>query len=72
MKKGEKPVPRKHRKLRMVLWITLCIVVLLAIVVAVFLNLPQFGRLPDGDRYVRVQRSPNWKTAGSSTRNPQR
>ena len=48
----------------MVLWITLCIVVLLAIVVAVFLNLPQFGRLPDGDRYVRVQRSPNWKNGG--------
>lgn len=64
MKKGEKPVRRGHRMLRMALWITLAVVALTAIAVAVFLNLPQFGRLPDGDRYVRVQRSPNWKNGG--------
>lgn len=48
----------------MALWITLAAVTLLVIAATVFLNLPQFGRMPDGDRYVRVQRSPNWRNGG--------
>lgn len=43
------------------LTVTLSIVVLLILSSCIVLNLPQFGKLPKGDRLERIKKSPHWK-----------
>ena len=51
----------KSSRKRMVLWIILSIVVVMAIVGIVFVNQPSFGRIPRGERLARIERSPNYR-----------
>ena len=51
----------KSSRKRMVLWIVLSIVVVMAIVGIVFVNQPSFGRIPRGERLARIERSPNYR-----------
>lgn len=41
--------------------VTLSIVGLLILSSCIVLNLPQFGKLPTGDRLERIKKSPHWK-----------
>ncbi|MFT3901598.1 MAG: MBL fold metallo-hydrolase [Niabella sp.] len=43
------------------IWTILVLVVLLIIGVAVFLQQPSFGKLPEGERLERIKKSPNYK-----------
>ena len=49
------------KRLRNMLIVTLSIVVLLILSSCIVLNLPQFGKLPKGDRLERIKKSPHWK-----------
>lgn len=51
---------RNSRK-RMLMWIILSIVVIVAIAGIVFMNQPSFGRIPRGERLARIERSPNYQ-----------
>lgn len=39
------------------MWVILSVIVLSAVVGVVFVNMPQFGRLPRGERLARIERS---------------
>ncbi len=43
------------------MWISIALVLLLAVVTIVFVNQPSFGKLPSGVRLERIKRSPNFK-----------
>ena len=51
----------KKKKLLRAMWITLSILALITIVVVKFLNQPQFGRVPKGERLERVKNSENYR-----------
>ncbi len=43
------------------MWITITIIALIAILVLIFLNQPQFGRTPKGERLERIKNSGNYR-----------
>lgn len=45
----------------MVISVVLAVIIVLFALVCLFLNQPSFGRLPRGERLVRIERSPNFK-----------
>ena len=45
------------------MWITVCIIAVLALGIMAFLNAPQFGRIPRGERKERIAHSPNYRDA---------
>lgn len=45
----------------MVILVVLAVIIVLFALVCLFLNQPSFGRLPRGERLVRIERSPNFK-----------
>lgn len=45
-----------------IIYILLAIILLLTIAVLVFMNLPRFGRLPQGERLKRMEMSPNYRS----------
>lgn len=55
---------------RMVIGIIVGIIVVLCVTVLVFLNLPRFGRLPQGERLERIKRSPHYKDGSFQNLHP--
>ena len=51
----------KKSKIAMVISVVLAVIIVLFALVCLFLNQPSFGRLPRGERLVRIERSPNFK-----------
>ena len=51
----------KRHRIRMVIWIVLGIVAVIAVAIVVFMNQPSFGRIPRGERLERIKRSPHYK-----------
>ena len=51
----------KKSKIAMVILVVLAVIIVLFALVCLFLNQPSFGRLPRGERLVRIERSPNFK-----------
>ena len=51
---------KKKKKYRIML-IALSIIAVLIITVVVFINQPQFGKLPSGERKKRIENSPNYR-----------
>ena len=43
------------------MWVILSVIVLSALVGVVFVNMPQFGRLPRGERLARIERSAHYR-----------
>ena len=43
------------------MWVILSVIVLSAVVGVVFVNMPQFGRLPRGERLARIERSAHYR-----------
>lgn len=43
------------------MWITLAIIFIVFVGIIIFINQPEFGRLPQGERLERIQRSPNYR-----------
>lgn len=55
---------------RMVIGIIVGIIAVLCVTVLVFLNLPRFGRLPQGERLERIKRSPHYKDGSFQNLHP--
>ena len=43
------------------MWVILSVIVLSALVGVVFVNMPQLGRLPRGERLARIERSAHYR-----------
>jgi L-ascorbate metabolism protein UlaG (beta-lactamase superfamily) len=54
-------IKRKMKKLKKTMIILLTVIALLCATVAIFLNQPSFGRLPQGERLARIEKSPNYR-----------
>lgn len=50
------------------MYIALVLTGILLVSVAIFMNLPRFGRLPSGERLKRVEQSPNYRDGGFQNR----
>lgn len=55
---------------RMVVGIIIGIIAVLCVTALVFLNLPRFGRLPQGERLERIKRSAHYKDGGFQNLHP--
>ncbi|MDL2323245.1 MBL fold metallo-hydrolase [Bacteroidales bacterium OttesenSCG-928-A17] len=53
--------PLKKRRNRMITWIILSVIALIAIAVVTFFNLPKFGSVSKGERLERVKASSNYR-----------
>jgi len=51
----------KKKKLKRIMWIILSIISILAIAAIIFINQPQFGATPKGERLQRVKQSVNYR-----------
>lgn len=51
----------KKRKLKMIMWIVLSVITIVVIAIVIFINQPQFGSNPKGERFERVKSSPNYR-----------
>lgn len=60
----------KHRKIRMALYIIIGIIAAVAVGTIVFVNQPQFGRKPRGERLVRMEHSPYYKDGKMENETP--
>ena len=52
---------KKKKKRYRMLWIILSVIVLISISVIIFINQPQFGKTPRGERMERIKKSPNYR-----------
>lgn len=52
--------PRTKRRLKRIMWITLSIIAAIAVAVIIFVNQPNFGRTPKGERMQRIKHSSNY------------
>jgi len=52
---------KKKRKGRRIMLVTLSIIMILVVASVIFLNQPNFGRIPQGERLERIKESPNYR-----------
>ena len=48
-------------KFKKAMWIVLSVIALIAVAVLIFINQPNFGKTPQGERKERVLKSPNYR-----------
>jgi hypothetical protein len=54
---------RKGKLLRIMITF-IAVAVFLVVGINVFMRLPKFGKLPEGERKARIEKSPNYKKRG--------
>lgn len=54
-------MPVKRNKIYRMIWIILAVLSIVAIAVIVFINQPDFGRMPRGERMGKIKLSPNYR-----------
>jgi L-ascorbate metabolism protein UlaG (beta-lactamase superfamily) len=59
-----------NRKLKRIMVTLLVVAVFLIVGVNFFVRLPRFGKLPDGERFARMKKSPNYRNGAFQNLNP--
>ena len=59
-----------NRKLKRIMVTLLVVAVFLIVGVNFFVRLPRFGKLPNGDRLARIEKSPNYRNGAFQNLNP--